>query len=52
MAHLIGWNEELAARCRTEPGDVVPLVSSLLFHLSTRRDVEGGETRLSGRRAN
>lgn len=27
MGHLIGWNEELAARCRTEPGEVVPLVS-------------------------
>lgn len=29
MGHLIGWNEELAARCRTEPGEVVPLVSQI-----------------------
>lgn len=28
MSHLIGWNEDLAARCRTAPGDLVPLVST------------------------
>ena len=38
MSHLIGWNEDLAARCRTEPGDVVPLVS-LVFAAGTRRRV-------------
>lgn len=27
MGHVIGWNEELAGRLRSEPGDVIPLVS-------------------------
>lgn len=27
MTHLIGWREDLASRCRSEPGEVVPLVS-------------------------
>lgn len=26
MAHLIGWDEGLAARCRSEPGEIIPLV--------------------------
>lgn len=30
MGHLIGWNEDLAARLRNEPGDVIPLVRSKL----------------------
>ncbi|KAK4050951.1 minichromosome maintenance protein 5 [Microbotryomycetes sp. JL201] len=30
VAHLIGWNQELAARCRTEPGDIVPLFERAL----------------------
>lgn len=40
MGHLIGWDEELAARCRTEPGEVVPLVSLYYFFM-------GGELALS-----
>jgi DNA replication licensing factor MCM5 len=31
MTHLIGWREDLASRCRSEPGEVVPLVSSILL---------------------
>jgi DNA replication licensing factor MCM5 len=30
MSHLIGWDEELASRCRTEPGEIVPLVRFLI----------------------
>lgn len=28
LAHLIGYDEELAARCRTEPTEFIPLVYS------------------------
>ena len=38
ITHLIGWNEELAARCRTEPGDVVPLVRCFHRACCPRRD--------------
>lgn len=31
MGHVIGWNEELAGRLRSEPGDVIPLVSRPVF---------------------
>lgn len=34
MSHLIGWNEDLAARCRTEPSDLVPLVSGQITILT------------------
>ena len=27
MGHLIGWREDLASRCRNEPGEMLPLVS-------------------------
>ncbi|KAK4050316.1 minichromosome maintenance protein 5 [Microbotryomycetes sp. JL221] len=30
VAHLIGWNQELAARCRTEPTEIVPLFERAL----------------------
>lgn len=59
MAHLIGWNEDLAARCRTEPGDVVPLVSlappaSARFLALGRRPRDGASSgrgeRVSGRK--
>lgn len=26
MGHLIGWREDLASRCRNEPGEMLPLV--------------------------
>lgn len=26
MADLIGWDEALASRCRSEPGEIIPLV--------------------------
>lgn len=29
MGHLIGWREDLASRCRSEPGEVLPLVRLL-----------------------
>lgn len=29
MGHLIGWREDLASRCRNEPGEMVPLVRTL-----------------------
>lgn len=44
MGHLIGWKEDLASRCRNEPGDVLPLVRST-FDLSEERsggDRKGG----------
>ncbi|SCZ89828.1 BZ3500_MvSof-1268-A1-R1_Chr9g10610 [Microbotryum saponariae] len=34
VSHLIGWNEDLAARCRTEPGEVVPLFEVALRNLA------------------
>lgn len=34
MGHLIGWREDLASRCRNEPGEVLPLV-----RLPRRRDL-------------
>jgi len=30
MTHLIGWREDLASRCRSEPGEVISLVSIIL----------------------
>lgn len=36
MGHLIGWDEELAARCRTEPGEVVPLFEIALRNVSKK----------------
>lgn len=30
IAHLISYNEELAHKLTTEPGDIIPLVSSLV----------------------
>ncbi|ORY76848.1 MCM-domain-containing protein [Leucosporidium creatinivorum] len=36
MGHLIGWNEELAARCRTEPGEVVPLFEIAIRNLARK----------------
>ena len=32
IAHLISYNEELAHKLTTEPGDIIPLVSSLPQH--------------------
>ncbi|KAI5475627.1 hypothetical protein MNV49_001088 [Pseudohyphozyma bogoriensis] len=34
ISHLIGWDEELAARVRTEPGEVVPLFEIALRNLA------------------
>ena len=31
MGHLIGWREDLASRCRNEPGEMLPLVSRDCF---------------------
>lgn len=28
MGHVIGWNEEVAGRLRSEPGEMIPLVRS------------------------
>lgn len=41
MGHLIGWNQELAARCRTEPGEILPLVSRRRWSFATTRSFKG-----------
>ncbi|GAA5988370.1 hypothetical protein JCM5350_004420 [Sporobolomyces pararoseus] len=34
MTHLIGWREDLASRCRSEPGEVVPLFEIALRNVA------------------
>ncbi|GAA5841339.1 hypothetical protein JCM3766R1_005035 [Sporobolomyces carnicolor] len=34
MTHLIGWREDLASRCRSEPGEVVPLFEVALRNVA------------------
>ncbi|GAA5888758.1 hypothetical protein JCM5296_000094 [Sporobolomyces johnsonii] len=34
MAHLIGWREDLASRCRTEPAEVLPLFEMALRNVA------------------
>ncbi|BGP26260.1 minichromosome maintenance protein 5 [Rhodotorula toruloides] len=34
MGHLIGWREDLASRCRNEPGEMVPLFEIALRNIA------------------
>ncbi|GAA5990009.1 hypothetical protein JCM11641_000583 [Rhodosporidiobolus odoratus] len=34
MGHLIGWREDLASRCRSEPGEVLPLFEIALRNVA------------------
>lgn len=48
MSDLIAWNEQLAARCRTEPGEIVPLVSAAACSPTRRRQNASGEADSEG----
>ncbi|GAA5881058.1 hypothetical protein JCM16303_004661 [Sporobolomyces ruberrimus] len=34
MTHLIGWREDLASRCRSEPGEIIPLFEVALRNVA------------------